>query len=54
MLCEQDGEPLNIVDEVIKSRKRKKKASDEQIDADVYNLIAQVSLGSAVQAGTAH
>lgn len=37
------GEPLNIVDEVIRSRKRKKKASDEQIDHDVYNLVAQVS-----------
>lgn len=45
--CVQDGEPLNIVDEVIKSRKRKKKASDEQIDADVYNLIAQVSSAQA-------
>jgi hypothetical protein len=39
----QDGEPLNIVDEVIRGRKRKKKASDEQIDGDVHNLIARVS-----------
>lgn len=41
----QDGEPLNIVDEVIRGRKRKKKASDEQIDGDVHNLIARVSGG---------
>lgn len=39
----QDGEPLSLIDEVIRGRKRKKKASDEQIDADVHNLVQQAS-----------
>lgn len=46
------GEPLNIVDEVIRGRKRKKKASDEQIDHDVYNLVAQVGTQQGACAGS--
>jgi hypothetical protein len=47
----QDGEPLGIVDEVIRSRKRRRKASDEQIDADVHMLVQQVTLTGTGGAG---
>lgn len=42
----QEGEPTNIVDEVIRSRKRRRKASDEQIESEVMSLVLQVSTGA--------
>jgi len=42
----QEGEPTNIVDEVIRSRKRRRKASDEQIESEVMSLVTQVRTGA--------
>lgn len=39
---EEEGEPTNIVDEVIRSRKRRRKASDEQIESEVMSLVTQM------------
>lgn len=44
----QEG-PTSIVDEVLKGRKRKKKLSDDQIDADVAQLLSQVRVRHRVQ-----
>jgi hypothetical protein len=33
---------MGLVDEVLKGRKRRRKATEGQIEADVYNLIAQM------------
>jgi hypothetical protein len=33
---------MGLVDEVLKGRKRKRKATESQIEADVYNLIMQM------------
>lgn len=39
----QENEPANIVEEVLRARKRKKKPSDTQVELDVENLVQQVS-----------